>query len=186
MIRTRIEGLILFMPVKVSFQDEARFGRINDPRRSWAMPGIRPIAHKQIIREYTYAYGAFFPEGGRMDSLILSRMDSHCMQLFLDEVSQRYPDHLILMIMDGAPNHKSELVKVPGNIRILHLPPYCPQLNPSENMWDEMREKFFANRSFSSMDHLERELCQALNHYETHPETVQSITNWEWMKLNFV
>lgn len=186
MIRTKIEGLMLKLPILTAFQDEARFGRINDPRRTWAMPGVRPTVHKQIIREYTYAYGAFFPESGQMDSLILSRMNSYCMQLFLDEVSQRHPDHLILMVMDGAPNHRSEQVKVPQNIRPLHLPPYCPQLNPSENMWDEIREKFFANRSFSSMNHLEDQLCRTLNHYEAHPKTVQSITNWDWMKLNIV
>lgn len=181
MIRTKIEGIILFTPVMTAFQDEARFGRINDPGKSWAMPGVRPIAHKQIIREYTYVYGAFFPEAGQMDSLILPHMDSLCMQLFLNEISQRHPHHLILMVMDGAPNHKSQQVKVPANIRLLYLPPYCPQLNPSENMWDEIREKLFINVSFDSMDHLEDRLCETLNHYESKPEIVKSITNWKWI-----
>lgn len=145
------------------------------------MPGVRPTALSQIIREYTYAYGAFFPNEGKTVSMILPFMDSYCMELFLNEVSRSYPHHLILMIIDGAPNHRSQQYEIPSNIRLLHLPPYCPQLNPSENMWDEIREKFFANVSFDSMKELESHLCQALVHYESNPQIVKSITNWEWI-----
>jgi len=53
------------------FQDESRFGRITDPKRCWAPKGIRPVINKQMIREYTYAYGAFSPLDGRNDLLIL-------------------------------------------------------------------------------------------------------------------
>ena len=168
------------------FQDEARFGRINDPRRSWAMPGFRPIAHKQIIREYTYLYGVFCPQDGRADYLILPRMDSFCMSMFLEEISIRYPQDLILMVTDGAPCHKGQELIIPSNIRLLFLPPYCPQLNPSENMWDEMREKFFVNCSFRSMDHLEENLIASALHYESSPKIVKSITNWKWMDLDIV
>jgi hypothetical protein len=169
------------MPIKVSFQDEARFGRISDPTRAWAMPGVRPITLSQIIREYTYAYGAFFPDDGESITMILPFMDSFCMNLFLKEVSQSHPHHLILMVIDGAPNHRSQQYETPSNIRFLYLPPYCPQLNPSENMWDEMREKFFANIHFNSMKELEEHLCQTLIHYESNPQIVKSITNWEWI-----
>jgi len=169
------------MPVRVMFQDEARFGRINDPRRCWAEKGFRPTAHKQIIREYTYAYGAFSPMDGGMDSLILPDMRAVTMGIFLNEVSGRHSEELILMVMDGAPCHGAALLNLPKNIDLLKLPPYCPQLNPSENMWDEIREKEFANRSFKSMRHLEKHLCQALRKYEESSDTVKSISQWDWI-----
>ena len=49
------------------FQDEARFGRINDPKRCWSPKRTRPTVGKQIIREYTYAYGAVSPRDGAAD-----------------------------------------------------------------------------------------------------------------------
>ena len=58
-------------PVRLMFQDEGRFGRINEPRRCWAPIGIRPDVHVQFVREYTYAYVAVSPHDGVMDSLIL-------------------------------------------------------------------------------------------------------------------
>jgi len=183
MIRMKVEGLLRGKAVKVRFQDESRFGRINDPRRCWANEGVRPITGKQIIREYTYLYGAFCPEDGSMDSLILPKMDSFCMNFFLNEISTRYTNELILIVMDGAPCHKGQELTIPGNIRLLFLPPYCPQLNPSENMWDEIKEKYFTNRSFESMDELEDHLIKAANYYEKTPEVVKSICNWEWMNL---
>lgn len=183
MIRTKIESLLIDLPLRVMFQDEARFGRIDDPSYCWAQPGIRPKANKQIVREYIYLYGGFCPMDGTMDSFILPHMDSFCMNHFLREVSKRHPENLILMVTDGAPCHKGQEVTVPDNIRLLFLPPYCPQLNPSENMWDEMREKYFANHSFESMDELEEHLVSASLHYENHPDIVKSITNWEWMRL---
>lgn len=172
--------------MRVMFQDEARFGRIDDPSQCWAEPGCRPKAHKQIIREYTYLYGTFCPQDGAMDSFILPHMDTVCMNLFLEEISFRYPDELILMVTDGAPCHKGQELAVPDNMRLLFLPPYCPQLNPSENMWHEMREKCFGNISFSSMDQLEERLIAASLCYEKSPHTVKSITNWEWMGLSVV
>ena len=182
----RVHAVLCRKNLRVMFQDEARFGRINDPRACWANKGVRPIAEKQIIREYTYAYGAFSPKDGQMDSLILPRMNAHCMGLFLREVGKRHPKEIILMVVDGAPCHsdKKGALLVPHNIELLHLPPYSPQLNPSENMWDDMREKCFINRSFDSMDHLEDHLSSSLLHYENSPQIVPSISAWNWIIRN--
>lgn len=163
------------------FQDEARFGRATDPSRSWAPPGMRPIAPALIIREYTYAYGAISPEDGVHDSLILPAMDTECMNVFLDEVSKRHPDEYILMVIDGAPCHTSGELIIPDNIELLKLPPYSPKLNPQENIWDEMREKFFGNAVFSSMDAVEDRMVYALKSLEDDKKLLKSISAWQWI-----
>ena len=56
------------------FQDEARFGRINKPKKCWSPKEVRPIVKSQIIRQYTYSYGAFSPKDGNCDFLILPSM----------------------------------------------------------------------------------------------------------------
>lgn len=182
MIRMKILAVIEQKKLRVMFQDEARFGRINNPMNCWSKRGVRAQTHKQIVREYTYAYGAFSPMDGETVSLVLPWMDTKCMNIFLEEASKRYPDEIILMVMDGAPCHnEGEKLIVPENLFVLKLPPYCPQLNPAENMWDEIREKDFSNRSFESLALLEDHLAMSLGRYEQSQDTVKSICCWPWM-----
>lgn len=163
------------------FQDEARFGRISDVRRCWAPRPLRPICQAMLTHEYTYAYGAVDAVTGEFDSLILPHVNTECMQLFLDEVSARHPDERIVMVIDGAGWHRSDALKPPKNIYLLKLPPYAPELNPIEHVWDELREKFFHNRVFNSLDALEDHLVLALKTLEKNPVTVRPIVSWPWI-----
>lgn len=61
------------------------------------------------------------------------------------------------------------------------LPPYSPNLNPQENNWDDMREKFFRNLVFDSMQAVENQLVVASNYYESNPKIIHSITAWNWI-----
>ena len=140
------------------FQDEARFGRISSVRRCWAPFPLRPLCRAMLTREYTYAYGAVDVVSGELDSLILPHVNTGCMQLFLDEVSARHPERRIIMVLDGASWHRSKALKPPSNMQLLSLPPYAPELNPVEHIWDELREKFFHNKAFDSMDAVEDQL----------------------------
>lgn len=165
------------------FQDEARFGRISEPKRCWCPKGIRPEVGCQRIREYTYLYGAFSPKDGDSYFLILPNMTKEAMQIFLDELSKAYPDDYILLICDGASCHSDKL-DIPSNIEIVKIPPYCPQINPSENMWEEIREKLFPNIVFNSMDAVEKRIMQACSFYQENKNIVQSITNFNWIKCH--
>lgn len=163
------------------FQDEARFGRISNPLDCWAPKRIRPEVTQQIIREYTYAYAAVSPLDGRMDSLILPDMYASTMGVFLEEISKRYPDEYVFMVTDGAACHRSGELQIPKNIELCQLPPYSPNLNPQENIWDEMREKYFSNRVFESMDAVEFTMIEALMALENDPERIKKITGWPWI-----
>ncbi len=107
------------------FQDEARFGRISDPRRCWCPKPVRPVCYAMITQEYTYAYAAVSTDG-ILDTLILPSTNSVCMQIFLEELASRHADERIVMILDGAGWHTSGLLTIPDNIRLLPLPPYSP------------------------------------------------------------
>ncbi|MEQ1814369.1 MAG: transposase [Candidatus Nitrotoga sp.] len=108
------------------FQDEARFGRISDVRRCWAPAPVRPICQGMLTHEYIYAYGAVNAGTGKLDSLILPHVNTDCMQLFLNEVSARYPDERIVMVIDGAGWHRSVTLKAPDN----NLPLKTASLRP--------------------------------------------------------
>ena len=87
------------------FQDEARFGCINDVRRCWAPQPMRPLCKAMLTHEYTYAYAACEPATGTMDALVLPQVNTHCMQIFQDTVAQRHPNDHILVVLDGAGWH---------------------------------------------------------------------------------
>lgn len=103
------------------------------------------------------------------------------MSVFLAEVSRRHPEELILMVIDGAGWHTSNELDVPENIVLLQLPPYSPELNPAEHLWEELREKWFPNRLFTSMDAQVDHLAVALRAMEADPKMLQSLTGFSWI-----
>lgn len=95
------------------FADEARFGRINRPRPCWAPTGIRPEVASQLIREYIYLYGAVSPKDGACVYLIMPKSDTESFQTFLNALSRRFSKLDILLVLDGAPNHRSRELNIP-------------------------------------------------------------------------
>jgi len=139
------------------------------------------MVRAMVTQEYAYAYAALSPADGHLDSLMLPHVNGECMHLFLSEIAMRHPDDRIVMILDGAGWHKNQQHPPPPNIRLLFLPPYSPELNPVEHLWDDLREKHFHNRVFDSIEALEDHLVAGLQNYEQRPECVRSITAWPWI-----
>ena len=162
------------------FQDDARFGRINEPKSCW-VKGERPAVPSQIVREYTYAYAAVCPFDGTMDSLVLPVVNSAAMTVYLEEISKRHSDKFILMFLDGAGWHREGELKIPANIRLAPIPAYSPELNPCEHIWDELREKWFHNIAFDSMGAVEDRLVDGLVALENDKPLVQSTTGFSWI-----
>ena len=86
-----------------------------------------------------------------------------------------------MLILDGAPNHRCSDLAVPDNITLLYLPPYSPELNPKENLWDEIREKIFKNYALKSMDAVRAKLKQAILYIERNPSLVRSIASFPYI-----
>lgn len=163
------------------FEDEGRFGRINTPRRCWAPAGMRPVVGAQRVRESTYVYAAVSPADGRMVSLVLPETNAAMMSLFLGEVARRHPNEYVLMFMDQAGWHRCGELLVPERIGLSWLPPYSPECNPSEHIWEEIREKWFGNTVFQSLEEVESTLTDALAALENDPPRIQSLTGFDWV-----
>ncbi len=165
-------------PVLILAQDEGRFGRIGWPHRCWAPPGMRPQVPAQLLREVVYVFAAVAPGTGELVSLILPEASTAMMNLFLKEVSQTFSKYFIVMQVDGASWHDSHDLVVPSNIRLIKQPPYSPEVNPVEHLWEELREKYLYNRAFSSLDALIEVLCQGLNALADDPTALRSLTGF--------
>jgi len=82
--------------------------------------------------EWTHLYAAVAPTTGESYCMYLPGMDDGCLEIFLDGLSRTYPEHHLLIVLDGAPSHRSEQIVYPENISFLKLPRYSPELDPSE------------------------------------------------------
>ena len=161
------------------FQDEAGFGRINKPKYCWCEKGIRPSVPCHHIREYRYTYGAVEPVTGDSFFLIMPYNNTACMNKFLEDLSKKYAEDIILMVCDGAAWHKSSTLIVPENIELFYLPPATPEMNPIEQIWKEIRKRGFRNEIFSTLEKVVDRLCDTICSLTN--TDVTSITGREWI-----
>lgn len=161
------------------FEDEAGFGRINKPKYCWCAKGVRPTTPCHHIREYRYAYGAVEPQTGESFFLVLPYCNTICMNVYLRELSKKYPDDFILLVADGAAWHKSKGLELQSNIEILPLPPYTPEMNPIEPIWKELRKRGFRNEIFVTLEKVVERLCETICSLTN--DTVKSITGRQWI-----
>jgi len=161
------------------FQDEAGFGRINKPKYCWCFSGLRPIVPCHHIREYRYAYGAVEPLTGESFFLVLPYCNTTCMNVYLQGLSRAYPEDYILLAMDGASWHRTKELKTPENIELFFLPPATPEMNPTEQIWKEIRKRGFRNEIFQTLDKVITRLCDTI--ISLTKETIKSIAGRDWI-----
>ena len=135
----------------------------------------------QTIRECTYAYAAVNPFSGDMISLVLPYTNTRVMNIFLEEVSVRQADRFTLMFLDQAGWHTAKDLIVPPNIWLAFIPAYSPELNPTEHIWDELREKYFHNIAFDGISVVEDVLAIGLRDLEYDMARVQSMSGFGWI-----
>jgi putative transposase len=163
------------------FQDEARFGRIDNISSCWVPPGGRAKVGNQVIREYTYAYLAVCPETGENYSLILPYANKNCMEIFMSGISETFSKYKIIMAMDRASWHAGIKTGEWENIVPMFQPPYSPETNPVENLWHHIREDGgFKNTTFNTLKEVELKLAEKLKNLDE--KTVKSITLFSWTK----
>lgn len=112
---------------------------MTQPGRVLSAKGHKPVGLKEMTRESFYLYGTVEPDAGEAFVQEYPKMSSENFQHFLTAFGQAYPVGLHLIILDGASIHWAKDLQVPENVVPLKLPPYCPELNPIEWVWRELK-----------------------------------------------
>jgi transposase len=169
----------------VWFQDEARVGQQGTLARLWARKGSRPTAPKDCRYAWAYIFGAVCPARATGAALVMPCANTEAMNAHLAEISRNvaHGAHAIL-VLDGAGWHGSKDLKVPQNITLMTLPPYSPELNPVENIWQFLRQNRLANRVFETYDAIVDACCVAWNALIESPDTIASISSRDWATVN--
>ena len=92
-------------------------------------------------------------------------------------------DAFAVMMLDGAGWHQTgDRLVVPENIGLLRLPPYSPELNPVENIWEFLRHNDFSNRVYETYEAIVDACCIAWNKLIAAPERIRSIAERDYAK----
>ena len=145
--------------------------------RIWAKRGSRPRAPRDQRYDWAYLFGAVCPARGAGAALVLPHANADAMNLHLAEISRHVtPGAHAVVTLDGAGWHQTGgRLRLPENLSLLKLPPYSPELNPTENIWQFLRQNQLSNRVFNSYDDIVNACCKAWNDLTETPDRIRSI-----------
>ena len=140
-MKNALLGTTAGTPIEVWFQDEARVGQQGSLTYVWAPVGSCPRMVRDNRHDSAYLFGAICPDRGMGAAIIMPAANAEAMNEHLREIStQVSPGAHAILIRDGAGWHQTGgRLKVPDNVTLLHLPPYAPELNSMENVWEYLR-----------------------------------------------
>lgn len=156
-------------------QDESRFGLMPVIRRRITIKGVKPIQKVHLSFENYYIYGAVEPTTGDSFFLEMPYLNSDCFQLFLNDFSMSYPESFIVMLTDNGAFHSAKKLVIPDNIMLLFIPPYCPELNPIERLWQDIKDELSRGLS-ETLDELRDAVAKILVKYSF--QDIASLTGY--------
>ena len=169
--------------VRVWVMDEARFGLHTQTRRVWITKGVRPTVRRQTRYEWDYLYGAMEVVEGRAEFLHLPTVDLECNALFLAHLRSSDPgaEHVVIADQTGFHLRPGD-PRLPGGVHVMALPPYSPELNPCEQLWDVLKDtEGFANALFNSIDKMRAALLPGLRRFWEDSSAVLSLVGRPWL-----
>jgi len=173
-----------YASVNLYFQDESRFGLMTHVGTCLTAKGVKPLVKYQQAFKSTYLFGSFSPING--DSFIweINGVDTLVFEAYLKAFSSYKPNELKIIIIDNAGFHSTANIDVPDNIKLINIPPYSPELNPSEKIWSYLKTRF-KNHVFENMEKLTKWLNNMVKD-KIKPEMVKSIVHNEFYISSFM
>ena len=123
--------------------------------------GIKPIVSYQHKFANTYLYGSYSPING--DSFVweVEGVSNAIFEKYLHDFSSHKEEEFKIVIIDNAGFHATKNIKIPENIFLVRIPPYYPELNPCEQIWQYIKQKY-RNKLFKTMKDLKQWLYQTV------------------------
>lgn len=125
--------------VNLYFQDESRFGLMTHTGRCLTAIGVKPVINYQHKFSSTYLWGSYSPIDG--DSFVweVDGVSTALFQAYLEGLSLHRPTEHKIVVIDNAGFHSTKNLEIPHNIHLTRIPPYSPELNPCEQVWQYIK-----------------------------------------------
>jgi transposase len=164
----------------IFFIDESGFYPLPSVVRPDAPIGHTPILREWWTRDHLSALGAISPEGKLYFHCQDRALNSEAVVAFLEHLRREVPGRMVL-IWDGAPIHRSQLIQpflangAAPRLPRERLPAYAPELNPSEGLWAYLKGVELRNLCCFNRPHLRAELRDAVRRVRRTPRIMQGV-----------
>lgn len=160
------------------FADEAGVRSDAHGGTTWAKKGKTPIVSSTGARFGLNMISAVNPQGGFRFMCVRGSVNAGVFIDFLKRMVQT-TDRKVFLIVDGHPSHKAKKVttylnEVKDRLELFYLPPYSPELNPDELVWNDLKNNSLGRKAISSVEELKREVISYLRFIQKTPERVRS------------
>jgi transposase len=159
-------------------QDESRFGLKTIVGRLITLCGVKPQGYVSWQRDNFYVYGLVEPLTGEHFFWEFSHLDTVCFQTFIDLFAQHHRDTFNIIQLDNGAFHTTDALVWPSNVILLAQPPYSPQLNPIERLWEYLKQQL-EWQSFETLEHLMVKVESLLEGLST--QLITSLCGWEFI-----
>jgi len=185
-MKNALLGSTAHTSIEVWFQDEARVGQQGSLTYIWAPIGSRPRMVRDNRHDSAYLFGGICPARGVGAAIIMPAANAEAMNEHLNEIStQVAPGAHAVLICDRAGWHQTGgRLRVPDNITLLPLPPYSPELNSMENVWEYLRANKLSRLVWDSYDAIVIACKEAWDFLVSDPDRIRSIGNRDWACVN--
>jgi hypothetical protein len=169
--------------VKVWVQDEARIGLHDPQRRCWGLRGVRVVKPRQQEYQWCYVCGALEVVSGAAEFRLLPTVGLELTHGFLEQIAASDPQAHHVIIWDRAGFHfRPGDPRLPERVHVLPLPAYSPELNPTERLWDVLKDEL-CNRVYAGIQALEDAACEALQPFLKEAARVRALVGNGWLHL---
>jgi len=110
--------------------------------KSLTAKGIKPVCKFHQVYKSLYLFGAYSPINGNHFEFEFSECNGENFQIFLNQFAKEDENEFKIIILDNGAFHKVKTLIIPDNIGLVFIPPYSPELNPSEKIWWKMKRAF--------------------------------------------
>lgn len=162
----------------LGFSDEARIGLHGAPRRVWGARGVRIVQPIQIRRQWRYLFLVVGPVTGELHwDWIPSMSKEHTLSALLKHKER---SDIRTLVWDGAGSHRSKDIRSIEGISSIVQPPYSPELNPVERVFEEVR-RWTDGIVYKSIEEKMAAVDAFLLELASDPSLVKSLCGWKWI-----
>jgi transposase len=154
-----------------------RLGLHGMVRRVWGRRGIKVRQRVQIAYRWRYLFLAVDSRRGQLYWCWRDTLTGIAIREALRGLLQHTP--LTAVVWDRAPGHRDDGIQRLG-MPVIALPPYSPELNPAERVFEELR-RVVEGLPYATLDDKVAAVTRVLEEYDADPERVRRLTNWHWI-----
>lgn len=174
----KIQKLAAKLGADIGFQDESGVGVMTHHGKTWGLRGKTPVIHASTARGGYNVLSIITPVGELRYSLKESSINGAVFIDFLQSIIRHRQRPLILLV-DHASFHGSRLVRDfvrahRAQLRIFFLPKRAPELNPDEQVWNEIKNNRIGKQPVKDKKDLKKRLRAALRSLQKNTKRVVS------------